>query len=147
MSKPVPVPCPRCNGPASVTIFPQEGGRGCGDLTSYYAECESCGHLVSHLSGDGRKATAVRDYNRWVRENKARLAGEPLPRATRKVVPQIVVTEPARTEWVRGFYCAVAVALREGYDNSARSLFGHGGDPALADPDDIALFRDHGLMK
>ncbi len=60
---------------------------------------------------------------------------------------QIVATDLARSDWERGFYCAVAVALREGNDHAARSLFGQGGNPLLADPDDIALFREHGLIK
>jgi hypothetical protein len=51
-------------------------------------------------------------------------------------------------EWCRGYYCAVAALLREGgcVDTNVRSLFNQGGDPELAASEDIALFREHGLM-
>lgn len=63
MKKPVAVACPKCQGMAS--IYVSYGGRGTGDLTSYYADCENCGKLVDHLSSTGRYDSAVRDYNRW----------------------------------------------------------------------------------
>ncbi|MFK4706119.1 hypothetical protein ABIC83_002958 [Roseateles asaccharophilus] len=50
--------------------------------------------------------------------------------------------------WTQGYYCAVALALREEGCASAlvRSLFVSGGDASLADPMDIELFVEHGLM-
>ena len=51
-------------------------------------------------------------------------------------------------QWSQGYYCAVAVLLRETgcVDTNVQSLFQHGGDPDLADPVDLVLFREHGLM-
>lgn len=53
----------------------------------------------------------------------------------------------SRSDWCRGYYCAVSVLLREeGIVTAAvRSLFEQGG-VEHADPDDIALFREHGLL-
>lgn len=52
------------------------------------------------------------------------------------------------SDFTRGYFCAVSVALREeGIVSAAvRSMFEQGGDPTLADPFDIELFREHGLM-
>ena len=54
---------------------------------------------------------------------------------------------PGRAEWARGYYCAVAVLLREQGHASAevRSLYAQGGNAAAAHPDDAALFTAHGL--
>ncbi len=54
---------------------------------------------------------------------------------------------PKRAEWVRGYYCAVAVLLREqGHASTeVRSLYEQGGKPQGADPEDAALFAEHGL--
>lgn len=54
----------------------------------------------------------------------------------------------AGNEWCKGYYCAVAVLLREeGHVTPAvRSLFDQGGGAENADPDDISLFREHGLL-
>lgn len=51
--------------------------------------------------------------------------------------------------WLRGYYCAVAQALREegGTTTLIESLFRNGGDWREADPEDIALFKQHGLTK
>jgi hypothetical protein len=51
-------------------------------------------------------------------------------------------------EWCRGYYCAVSVLLREeGHVTAAvRSLFDQGGGAQNADPDDIAIFREHRLL-
>jgi hypothetical protein len=65
MSKPAPIACPKCHG--QVSINPSSGGRGTNDLTSYRADCETCGMLLDHLSDTGRRDSAVRDYNRWAR--------------------------------------------------------------------------------
>lgn len=50
-------------------------------------------------------------------------------------------------EWSRGYYCAVAVLLRESgcVTPEVRSLYQQGGQPQHADPDDAALFEEHGL--
>lgn len=62
--------CPSC-GRNGVGIFPQEGGRGTGDLTSYYARCGTgwagrwkggCGYWLGHLSADGTYRTALREW-------------------------------------------------------------------------------------
>ncbi len=51
--------------------------------------------------------------------------------------------------WSRGYFCAVAALLREEGCVTAgvQSLFAQGGDAKLADPDDIELFRQHGMME
>ncbi|CAE6792675.1 hypothetical protein R70006_04920 [Paraburkholderia domus] len=51
-------------------------------------------------------------------------------------------------DWCRGYYCAVSVLLREEgvVTPAVRSLFDQGGGAENADPDDIALFREHGLI-
>jgi len=48
---------------------------------------------------------------------------------------------------LRGYYCAVAVLLREAgsVTTEVRSLYEQGGDPAQADPHDVELFEAHGL--
>lgn len=52
-------------------------------------------------------------------------------------------------EWARGYYCAVAALLRveRCVTNDVRDLFAHGGCAERADPEDMALFRQHGLME
>ncbi len=54
----------------------------------------------------------------------------------------------SRNDWCKGYYCAVSVLLREeGIATAAvRSLFDQGGGAEHADPEDIALFREHGLL-
>ena len=51
-------------------------------------------------------------------------------------------------DWCRGYYCAVSVLLREEgiVAPAVRSLFDQGGGAENADPDDIALFREYGLI-
>ncbi len=49
-------------------------------------------------------------------------------------------------DFERGFFCAVAVLLREGDTQQARSLFKQGGNPMHADDCDIEVFRQHGLL-
>ncbi len=51
-------------------------------------------------------------------------------------------------EWSRGYYCAVAVLLRETgcASSEVRSLFEQGGGVEHADPEDVELFREHGLL-
>lgn len=56
-----------------------------------------------------------------------------------------------RDEWARGYFCAVALYLRENYQEGtsgteADSLFRMGGDWRKADPEDIETFRAHGLL-
>lgn len=55
------------------------------------------------------------------------------------------------SRWVNGYFCAVATALREEGAPGAivRSLFAQGGgatEAVNADPLDVELFREHGLM-
>lgn len=59
-----------------------------------------------------------------------------------------IIDEIAAKEFARGYFCAVAVLLREeGCATSAvKSLFQQGGSTEYADPSDIALFVQHGLM-
>ncbi|WP_454727905.1 MULTISPECIES: hypothetical protein [Cupriavidus] len=54
----------------------------------------------------------------------------------------------AEHHWARGYFCAVAVLLREeeAVTTTVRSLFTGGGDSRHADPEDQALFRQYGLM-
>ncbi len=57
-----------------------------------------------------------------------------------------------RKEFTRGYYCAVAVAIKEsGLDTITKSLFNQGGSEeqilAAADAEDIELFREYGLLK
>ncbi len=51
-------------------------------------------------------------------------------------------------QWSRGYYCAVSILLREEgiATTQVRSLFGQGGDWRKADPFDIALFKEYGLV-
>lgn len=51
--------------------------------------------------------------------------------------------------WCQGYYCAVATLIREAgcVETSVRDLFKHGGDPELADSEDLELFREHGLLR
>ncbi len=53
-----------CDRP--IEVFTQSGGRGTGDLTCYYVQCV-CGVKQEHLSADGTKASAIRDWNRWAK--------------------------------------------------------------------------------
>jgi len=55
-------------------------------------------------------------------------------------------------DFERGFFCAVAVYIKEScqenvYDTMAQSLFRQGGDWKNADPQDIEVFRSHGLIQ
>lgn len=52
-------------------------------------------------------------------------------------------------DWVRGYFCAVAVLLKEEgqVNTTVRSLFDQCGHAELADPEDLALFREYGLVK
>ncbi len=54
----------------------------------------------------------------------------------------------AAHQWTRGYFCAVATLLREeeAVTTAVRSLFTAGGDATHADPEDVALFRQYGLM-
>lgn len=105
MAKVEPVPCPKCS--SAVEVHPQDGGRGTGDLTSYYAECTNCGWLVGHLSSTGRKDSAIRDYNRWVREEGAKLAGQTHWSAQRKAATAKVALAPPRDIPVAGIKSAL----------------------------------------
>ncbi len=52
-----------------------------------------------------------------------------------------------KRDWLRGYYCAVAVLLREAGTVTAeiRSLYEQGGDATQADPHDLEVFAAHGL--
>jgi hypothetical protein len=65
-----------------------------------------------------------------------------------RVVDEIA-DKAASRGFVRGYFCAVAAALREeGMPTTlVRTLYEAGGDPMQADSEDIALFREHGLLK
>lgn len=54
----------------------------------------------------------------------------------------------ADLDWTRGYYSAVAALLRKegSVTTTVRSLFEKGGDARKADSDDVALFREHGLL-
>lgn len=55
--------------------------------------------------------------------------------------------ESERDAFTRGYFCAVAVALREDGDTTlVRSLFGQGGDANMADDYDKELFVERGFM-
>ena len=51
-------------------------------------------------------------------------------------------------DFTRGYYCAVAALLREEgcVTPTVRMLYGAGGSPADADPEDAELFAAHGLL-
>jgi len=54
-------------------------------------------------------------------------------------------------DWERGYFCAVAVLLKENFADGvsgteSNSLFRQGGDWSKAHPDDIGTFRKHGLI-
>lgn len=54
-------------------------------------------------------------------------------------------------EWERGYFCAVAVYLKNNFvevcfDSFIEEMFKAGGDWRNADPEDIATFRAHGLL-
>lgn len=71
------IPCLNC-GLKSVDILSLHGGKGTGETTVYAAECSACGHAVPGLpsNGDGRIASAAREYLRMV---QAQPAPAPLP--------------------------------------------------------------------
>lgn len=65
--KVTPLPC-SCGRP--VIVYPLEGGRGTGDLTSYYVHCD-CGIHERYLGADGTKRTATREWNQIVKKRAA----------------------------------------------------------------------------
>jgi hypothetical protein len=65
--------------------------------------------------------------------------------------PRPVNTRGRSEWWSKGYFCAVAVFLKENYSegvagSDAQSLFRQGGDWKKADPEDIETFRTHGLI-
>lgn len=61
--------------------------------------------------------------------------------------PSAPGTPEAPSQFERGYFCAVSVALHEDGDTTlVRSLFNQGGDSLKADPIDIERFVEHGLM-
>lgn len=59
-----------------------------------------------------------------------------------------VIDDIANRKWSRGYYCAVAVLLREEgqVTTAVRSLYAQGGGTKFADAEDVALFAQHGLV-
>jgi len=59
-----------------------------------------------------------------------------------------VIDKVTKDAWTRGYFCAVAVLLREeGHVTpQVRSLFNQGRVPHEADASDLALFVEHGLI-
>lgn len=57
-------------------------------------------------------------------------------------------SEAEKKGFKRGYFCAVAVLLKEegSASTQVKSLFVQGGSPLDADAEDIALFKEHGLM-
>jgi hypothetical protein len=108
-------------------------------------------HSTTHRARRQHQCAACRKEIR-MGETYARL-GQP----SKSYHLQCVATQPTDSQegaamshkdnFARGYFCAVAVLLREDGDGAlARSLFSQGGDPSKADPQDIELFREHGLM-
>jgi hypothetical protein len=54
-----------------------------------------------------------------------------------------------RQDWTRGYFCAVANRIKgDGQaDQLSTELFKAGGDWRQADPEDIAVFELHGLIR
>lgn len=65
------LPCPKCDSP-NVYMAQTSGGRGTTDTTSYEGRCKDCGFDYGELPGncDGKKDSAIRDWNRHVKESK-----------------------------------------------------------------------------
>jgi hypothetical protein len=59
-------PCYKCG--ANILIAPSECGKGTGELTLYYAECNKCGLFINYLGNNGTKRSAISHYNREARE-------------------------------------------------------------------------------
>ena len=58
------------------------------------------------------------------------------------------IDKMAKDSFTRGYFCAVALLLREEgcVSSEVRSLFNQGGSPLKADAADLALFAEHGLI-
>jgi hypothetical protein len=73
----------------------------------------------------------------------------PAPDTQKRTVPGLRFARGVHMnrEWSRGYFCAVAVLLREAgcVTPEVRSLYEQGGHPEHADADDAALFLQHGL--
>jgi len=95
-------------------------------------------------NSSGRKRDATAEYKRAL---KGSPSGE-----LKRALDSIAALAPspkarAPSDWCRGYFCAVSVALREEGTRTPAidSLFSQGGDWRQADPEDIALFMQHGL--
>lgn len=55
-------------------MVPAGGGRGTTDSLFFTGQCEACGFTIEHLpeNSDGRRATAIRDWNREVKAGAGR---------------------------------------------------------------------------
>ena len=66
----MPVPQHQCKcGSDQVSMVPAGGGRGTNDSLFFTGQCEACGFSMDHLpeNSDGRRATAIRDWNREIK--------------------------------------------------------------------------------
>lgn len=71
-------PCPEC-GSTKISIAPESGGAGTGsNMTSYRGVCFDCGFELDNLGGitDGRKDSAIGDWNRLVKKIKKEAEAE-----------------------------------------------------------------------
>ena len=106
-------------------------------------------------------AAQIREYHALFTANRTSSATrmktpeqKPEPSPALAVVPGSAVRRPAskhRDEWVRGYFCAVAILLREtcaegAANTEAVSLFKNGGPWHDADAEDIEPFQRHGLI-
>jgi len=68
LAKVAPIPCVCGRG---VTITPQQGGRGTGEITVYQVAC-ACGVYQSGFAWNtGRMRTAIIQWNRWVQSRQS----------------------------------------------------------------------------
>ncbi len=71
--------------------------------------------------------------------------------ANHGLTEELVKLKPKRNDFIRGYYCAVSVFIREnGRNTITDSLFRQGGKVkdilASADESDLATFRECGLL-
>lgn len=60
-------PCPKCGG--EISIGAGCGGRGTGEMTSYFARCKCGFNTNSILGNDGTRKGAIREWNSICRED------------------------------------------------------------------------------
>lgn len=105
-------------------------------------------HEEGRKGRKGRKAT----YRRKVGK-----VGNPPYRGFMTYLPtrpsETLISQPTKNlimknGFTRGYFCAVACLIKENglVTTDASSLFVQGGDCADADPEDLEVFREHGLL-